>query len=101
MLLSQPNELNFISSLKFANSEYEKFKAKFLNALDTLDTLDFTDISGSVDIIMESVNANKSATFPFYTSDMVPYGADADITTYTITDDRDKTYEIASVFSIR
>ena len=98
MLLSQPNELNFISSLKFANSEYEKFKAKFLNALDTLDTLDFTDISGSVDIIMESVNANKSATFPFYTSDMVPYGADADITTYTITDDRDKTYEIASVF---
>jgi hypothetical protein len=29
---------------------------------------------------------------------MIPYGADADVITYTITDDRDKTYEVSSVF---
>ena len=86
MLLSQHNELNYISALRFANTEYEKFKSKFLNDLETLDTLDLSDPSDTVDKIMENVNANKSTTFPFYTADMVPYGADAEITTYTITD---------------
>ena len=98
MLLSQHNKLNLVEALKFANSEYEKFKSKFLTTLETLDGLDLTDVSTTVDTVMENVNANKSSTFPFYTSDMVPYGADADVTTYTITDDRDKTYEIASIF---
>jgi len=98
MLLSQQSELNYVDSLKFANSEYEKFKSKFLTTLETLDNLDLTNVSATVDTVMESVNANKSSTFPFYTSDMIPYGADADVITYTITDDRDKTYEVSSVF---
>lgn len=98
MVFNQHNNLNYINALQFANSEYEKFKSKFLNSLETLDGLDLTNASETVNTIMENINSNKSSTFPFYTSDMVPYGADAEITTYTITDDRDKTYEIDSIF---
>ena len=99
MLLNQYGELNFVEALRYSNTEYEKFKSKFVSALETLDNLDLTDPSDCVDKIMTHVNSNKSSSFPFYTSDMVPYGADATITTYTITDDRDKTYEISSVFN--
>ena len=36
---------------------------------------------------------------PFYSSDMVPHGADNETITITVTDDRVKTYEIESVFN--
>jgi len=97
MLLNQPGDLNFTQALRFCGLEYEKFKSKFLTALETLDNLELTDAQKTVDAIMVYLNSNKKTTFPFYTSDMVPYGADATTTTYTITDNRDKTYEITSV----
>ena len=97
MLLNQYGELNFVEALRHSNIEYEKFKSKFVSALETMDGLDLTEVEDTVDKIMVNLNSNKSSTFPFYTSDMVPYGADATETSYTITDDRDKTYEIISV----
>ena len=97
MLLNQYGELNFVEALKYSNIEYEKFKSKFVSALETMDGLDLTNISETVDKIMVNLNSNKSSTFPFYTSDMVPYGADATETLYTVTDDRDKTYELLAV----
>lgn len=100
MLLNQYGELNFVESLKYCNAEYDKFKSKFLTTLETIDGLDLTNTPECVDKIMVHLNANKSSTFPFYTSDMIPYGADSQTTTYTITDNRDKTYEIDSVFDI-
>lgn len=98
MLLSQYNQLNYIDSVRYVSNEYEKFKSKFINALETLDDLDLTDVIGTVDKVIEFVNGNKSSTMPFYNSDMVPFGADTDIIEITITDNRVKTYEIESVF---
>ena len=99
MLLSQYNELNYIDAVRYAGNEYEKFKSKFVNAVETLDGLDLTDAVDTVDKIIEYINGNKSSTMPFYSSDMVPHGADNETITITVTDDRVKTYEIESVFN--
>ena len=99
MLLSQYNELNYIDSVRYAGNEYEKFKSRFVNAVETLDGLDLTDPVDTVDKIIENINSNKSSTMPFYSSDMVPFGADNETITITVTDNRTKTYEIAQVFN--
>ena len=96
MLLSQYNELNYIDSVRYAGNEYEKFKSRFVNAVETLDGLDLTDPVDTVDKIIENINSNKSSTMPFYSSDMVPFGADNETITITVTDNRTKTYEIES-----
>ena len=98
MLLSQYNELNYTDAVRYTGNEYEKFKSKFVNAVETLDGLDLTDAVDTVDKIIEHINDNKSSTMPFYSSDMVPFGADNETITFTVTDDRVKTYEIESVF---
>lgn len=98
MLLGQYNELNYVDSVRYSGNEYEKFKNKFVNAVETLDDLDLTDTVGTVDKVLEYINGNKTSTMPFYSSDMVPHGADSSTINITVTDDRTKTYEIASVF---
>ena len=95
----QQNNLNFVKSIEYNNSEYTKFKTKFIQAANTLD-LDFTNIPGCVDTILASINNTKSSTFPFYHSDMVGHGTNKKIRKYTITDDRQTSYQFDTTFSL-
>ena len=99
LFLNHPT-MNFVNSLKLANREYAKFKIKFLELAGNLD-LDRDDIAGSVDTIMLQINAVKNESFPWYYSDMFPYG-DLDknvIPTYTVLDPDITSYEITSIFN--
>lgn len=90
--------LNFVKSLELAGREYVRFKNKFLEIATKLETVDAANIPGSVDTIMKSINIIKNKTFPWYYSDMVPYGDNANIITYTIINPYQYQYEISQVF---
>ena len=67
-------QANFINSLRYAQAEYTRFKNKFLDLSLSLPGIDPTDPVGSVDTILTKINFVKNKSFPWYYSDMVPYG---------------------------
>lgn len=91
--------LNFVKSLELAGREYIRFKNKFLELATKLDNISASDIPGSVDAIMKSINTVKNKTFPWYYSDMIPYGDNANIITYRIINPYQYQYEISQVFN--
>lgn len=94
----QEDHLNITTAIKYASDEYTKFKQKFVAAAETLD-LDFDDIPTAVDKILANINSTKSASFPFYYSDMVGHGTNKKNYTYTVTDNRIKSYQMGSTFN--
>ena len=90
--------LDFIKSIELSSREYTRFKNKFLELATKLDTIDPLDIPGSVDTIIKNINSIKNKTFPWYYSDMVPYGNDSNIINYTIINPYQYQYEISQVF---
>jgi len=88
---------NFIKALTQSQNDYGKFKRQFILTAETLgidvDTVEF------VDAILNEINKNKPKTFPYYFSDMVPYGA-AVTTNITVVDYRTKYYPLSSNFNI-
>lgn len=67
-------DTNFVNAVRYAQQEYARFKNKFLEYSSTLNGIQPTDPSASVDLILTTINAIKSQLFPWYYSDMVPYG---------------------------
>jgi hypothetical protein len=90
---------NYINALQLAQLEYSKFKNKFLELSTTLQGIDPTDPVASVDLILTSINAIKNKTFPWFYSDMVPYGTLVLNVQYTIFNPLVRTYEINQVFN--
>lgn len=90
---------NFVESINYAAKEYTKFKNKFLELAVKLDEVDSSDIPASVDAILKNINLVKNKDFPWYHSDMVPYGDNKNTLTYTIINPLIKQYEISGVFN--
>ena len=90
--------LNFAQGIDYAAREYTRFKNKFLELSTKLDTVDLNNVAASVDAIMKNINAIKNKTFPWYYSDMVPYGDNANVINYSVINPLTKQYEITQVF---
>lgn len=99
LFLNHP-QLNFVNSIQLAADEYSIFKTKFLELAKKLD-LDQSDIAGSVDTIVQNINIVKNDQFPWYYSDMLPYGAEFKtiLPIYTVLDPEITTYELTSIFN--
>jgi hypothetical protein len=65
---------NFVNGLRFAQQEYTRFKNKFLELSTSLNGINADDPVASVDLIITRITQVKNRTFPWYYSDMVPYG---------------------------
>ena len=92
---------NFIDAVRYAQQEYARFKNKFLELSATLSGIQPTDPIASVDLILTEINKIKNKTFPWFYSDMVPYGTLKNIVNgvgYTIFDPLVRSYEITTVF---
>ena len=98
LFLNHPT-MNFVDGIKLATREYNQFKLKFLELAANL-PIDRTDISGSVDTIISTINQVKNDSFPWHRSDMVPYGENDRVIlpTYTIFDPDIRSYEITNIF---
>jgi hypothetical protein len=90
--------LNFVESIEYAQKEYTKFKNKFLDLSTKVET-DFRHIPNAVDAMMNVINVGKNTANPWYDSDMVPYGSANITTTIKINDDRQRRFEIPSIFN--
>jgi hypothetical protein len=88
---------NVIKALQEARDDYGRFKREFNLLTETL-AVDAT-VPEFVDHILNEINKNKPTTFPYYFSDMVPYGA-ATTTNITVVDYRIKTYPLSSNFNV-
>ena len=81
-------EVNLVKSIKFAKTEYSRFKREFLTVAENL------GFDGSqknhVDRILQELNKSKSVSDVFYFSDMVPYSG-AIMTEHTV-EDSDEIY---------
>jgi len=102
MLFLMDKSANFIDALRFAQLEYSKFKNKFLELAQTLGGIESMTPEAGVDAIMVSLTNIKNISFPWYYSDMVPYGTLKRVVNgqgYTVFDPLVRSYEINGVFN--
>lgn len=93
------NDMNFVEGLKLAQREYNKIKNKVLELTLQLE-VDVTDIPGTLDKVMYSINGIKNSNFPWYYSDMIPWGENkTTLPPYTILDPRIRKYELSKIFN--
>ena len=93
------SQANFINSIRYAQQEYTRFKNKFLELSVGIAGIDPTDPVTSVDLILTKINSFKNKSFPWYYSDMVPYGPLKNTITYTVFDTGVSNYEIKQIFN--
>ena len=91
-------QANFVDSLRYAQKEYTKFKNKFLELSTSLSGITPTDPVASVDLILTEINKIKNNTFPWFYSDMIPYGTLKNTINYTVYDPLKTDYELTNVF---
>ena len=93
------SETNFIDSLNLAGQEYVRFKNKFLEMAIKERDLDLGNISDAVDQLLKTINAVKNKSFPWYYSDMLPYGDNRRIFTDTVINPDLKQFDIPEIFN--
>ena len=89
---------NFVDAVQHAQAEYARFKYKFIDLATRLDNLDPSDPVAATDQIIEFINDVKTEDFPWYASDMVPYGTNKTETTYNVVQTVDRQYELLSLY---
>ena len=92
-------EYNFSSGLLNAQQEYSKFKNKFLNIASNSTAINQNNPIVSCDVVLQQINIVKDKSFPWYYSDMVPYGDNKNTITYSVFDPYQRNYEITNIFS--
>ena len=90
---------NFVSAIYNAQQEYTRFKNKFLTIAAQSNRIDTTNPRTATDLILKQINQVKNKTFPWYYSDMVPYGDNKNTINYTIFDPAQKQYEITTTYT--
>lgn len=90
---------NLVDSIVYVKNEYSKFKNTFLQTLEQLD-LDLTNPSKCVDDILDRMNNKKNSVFPFYYSDMLPFGNQKTQLVYTIDDATETEFEFNTQFDL-
>jgi len=93
------NNYNFVNALTSASQEYNRFKNKFLTIAAQSNQLNYNNPADAVDIILDQINISKNKTFPWYYSDMIPYGANKNVINYNIFDPAQRTYQITNLFT--
>ena len=88
---------NIVTALRYAKSEYARFKRVFL---ETASSLGYDGPTKQhVDKLLQELNKDKIKSQPFYFSDMLAYGPNNRIE-YTVLDSRTTAYAISSNFSL-
>lgn len=91
--------VNFINGVEYARQDYTKFKNKFLELCLTLTELDPTNPVDGIDIILKTINQVKNSKFPWFYSDMVPWGDNYVIDKYTVTNTSTRTYSLPNIYA--
>ncbi|MBL96204.1 MAG: hypothetical protein CMF52_00145, partial [Legionellales bacterium] len=99
MYLMSNEQANTVESINFVKNEYTKFKNRFLDNINKLD-IDLTQPDKCVDDILTFMAGKKTSTFPFYYSDMLPWGTQKSQVSYIIDDASEIEFEFATQFDL-
>jgi len=91
-------EHNLISAIRKGGDDYNQFKLNFIKTITSIQD-SFTP-ADAVDYVLDQLNQNKNTSFPYFMSDMVPYGTNKKMRRHTVTDPRNVAYPITDVFDI-
>jgi len=97
-LFLRDDTVNIVESWRKTGVDYEQFKANILRKAETLVMTE--SASKNLDIILDEINANKNSSFAYYDSDMIAYGGDKTILSYTVVDPAVTLYPITSAFDL-
>ena len=90
-------ESNLLSAIRFAGTEYGKFKRSFLQIANNLGWQG--PVKEHVDRILSELNKDKINSMPFYFSDMVPQGS-VKRTTHEVSDITQEYFLLSKVFTL-
>jgi hypothetical protein len=99
-LFLNDSQASFIDSVLYNAREYTRFKNKFLELLNNLQLSDPSDPVKSVDEVFANITYNKSPEFPFFSTDMLPFGNDYNELSYTVIDVFLRQYNLSSIFTL-
>jgi len=88
---------NFFESLEFSDNSYSKFKLKILNYVEQNDTY-YQSANVILDHALESINAGKSITSPFYKSDMLAGAYTPTIIKHVVTPVSTSVFNIVNIY---
>ena len=91
-------EHNLVDALVDAADQYNQFKLAFLKKIESIDIQN--DPVAAVDLAIKEMNADKDISSSYYLSDMIAYGTDKIVRTWTVTNTRNKIYSITSDFNL-
>ena len=91
---------DFVKSVQYAQQEYARFKNKFLSTAISIPNINLQSTITAVDTIIKKLNEVKNSTFPWYYSDLIPYGDNKNTINYSIFDVLQRNYELSTVFSL-
>jgi hypothetical protein len=89
---------NLITAVQDAAAQYNQFKLEFLKQIELQP--DQTDYISAVDTAMAAINQNKTNVASYSLSDMIGYGQDKIVRTWTVTDSRNTIYPLTSSFDL-
>ena len=91
-------EHNLVDAIVTAADQYNQFKQAFLKKIIDIDIQ--TDPVAAVDLAIKEMNADKDISSSYYLSDMIAYGTDKIVRTWTVTSTINKIYPITSDFNL-
>lgn len=92
--------INFMSGCDSAAREYERFKYRFLEATTNYLSAPVTQVPEIVDNILSGFAQVKNSDFPWYYSDMAPFGNNYYETTIRVTNTAQRIFNLNSVFAV-
>jgi len=97
-LLAQESN-NLIESMRFSMEEYTRFKNRLIDNVNQLD-IDLRSPETALDTILTFMSGVKTSEFPFYYSDMLPWGSQTSTTTYTLDQTTERVFEFTTQFDL-
>ena len=91
-------QVNFMDGIESARRDYVRFKNRFLETAVQYVNRDISQVSAIVDEILATLTFGKNETFPWYYSDMVPFGkSQLVIGTFKVTNDFQRIFNLSTV----
>lgn len=91
-------EHNIVDALRAAGNDYDQFIMNFLRS--TLQIANQTSPADAVDSIIKTLNTAKDLKSPYQRSDMIGYGQNKTVRTFTVTDTFNVEYPIGFEFDL-
>jgi hypothetical protein len=91
-------EHSVINAISKVSDHYTQFKNQIISQLNRL--VDQQDPVSALDLVLTTINQDKTSLSPYNLSDMIGYGTDKKVTTYNITDNTITSYAIDKEFDI-